>query len=981
MVGVELAVGKALATAAARAAGVGAAKLAGIPGAALATRWRNRKTRAALTRQTEESIALELSPETSHSLAQYLNSPDFESIALSLVTQVWASAGAKKQEQNFTSTKEKLEESVRLNVEAEPQLIEEIARAAWQALLEKSFENASKIAATQGESPLTRATLLKVSACHAASDAKSAKVFRNIDTLAGFHNFESQMRDQVKNLHATMKLPHAGTTKKVPYSKLFVEPRLEFAVGQDQEKLLATLDLHNMLSTSHRMVILGDPGGGKSTLSLKLAYEIARSTAHATGAQVPLLFILRDHIEDFRANSLTLVEHLENVCKKPYNVEPPQGAVEYVLQNGRAFVIFDGLDELTDTSLRRRVVEFVESFVYMYPDVPVLVTSRRVGYDEAPLDDSLFRTVNLAELQREQVRDYANKWFLLDETVDKGRRSELANSFLQDSEFVSDLRKNPLMLSLMCGIYASENYIPANRPDVYKKCAELLFEKWDKQRGIGIPLPFDAHVKHALNALALWMYSTPKAQHGLKRESLIQFVTEFLLEKRFDDEVEAENAATKFVDFCTGRAWVLTDVGSDVNQGIYGFTHRTFLEYFTANQIVRQNSSASALFELLAPKISAAEWDVVAQLSLQILGNNVDDGADDFLQLAIDKVSEGDSSPEARNIISFCGRSLSFAVPRPAIIRDICDKAVRISSAPRHTTRSENLNMRDFAPLESVMHASIENLPSVVKAVRESALKLVKEEPDNARALCQCLFLANIPNQATGHSAPLPALNAEAWQKLNDELFPHVRSNLSHHSDKYFWASQLRVNLGEISITETLERFGVESLYGVNRNLSQPFVRPLALSIPSLRSSYHSVPRPYEDPVLLKQAAQEVGDYLLQLPTPWFAASGVLRQLTFPLLRSAYASCADLEGKELESILLMLCPLGELLADDETYGHGRTYGNIPTVISKWAGARRNTDFLPGALATLRSLTLDPKASKFIERWIRGDVTLVDIGEQ
>lgn len=945
----------------------------------MAMRWRNRKTRAALTRQTESSISLNLPPETAHSLAEYLNSPDFEAIALSLVTQIWASSGTKKQEQKFTETKEKLGKSIRLNVEADSELLSDVSEATWQALLEKSLENASRIVATQGESPLTRAAMLKVAACYAASDAKSAKALRDVEDLTQFHQFENQLRDQVKNLHATMKLPHAGTTKKVPYSKLFVEPKLEVAVKREQDNHVPPIDLQSVLSTSHRTVILGDPGGGKSTLSLKLAYEIARSTAQATSALVPLLFILRDHVEDFKANNLTLVEHLENVCKKPYNVDPPAGAVEHLLQNGRAFVIFDGLDELTDTSLRRRVVEFVESFVYMHPSVPVLVTSRRVGYDEAPLDDSLFSTVNLAELGREQVKDYANKWFILDETIERGRRTELAGSFLQDSEFVSDLRKNPLMLSLMCGIYASENYIPANRPDVYKKCAELLFEKWDKQRGIGIPLPFDAHVKHALNALALWMYSSPGAQHGLKREALITFVSKFLLDKRFDDEVEAENAATKFVDFCTGRAWVLTDVGSDANQGIYGFTHRTFLEYFAANQIVRQNSSAEALFSLLAPKIAAAEWDVVAQLSLQILGNNVDDGADDFLQLALDKATEEGSSPAARNIISFCGRALSFTVPRPAIIREICDQAVRISSVAREGEKPHMLlTPRDFAPLESVLHSSAENLPSVSKAVKDAALRLVAEEPHNARALCQCLFLARIPELTMGHSAALPPANSAVWTDLQRELFTQVRGNLSLHSDEGHWASQLRAILGEISITETLQRFGVQGLYGVDANLFQPFVRPFVLSIPALRGPFYGDSSHYEDINILKRAVEEVGTYLLDLPTPWFSASNSLKELSFPILHSSYASRADLRGKELEGVILMFCPLGELLTDEQTYGFGRTYGVIPTMISKWAKARREKEFVPGALATLRSLSLSERTFEFLQSWIRGETSLVDL---
>jgi len=56
--------------------------------------------------------------------------------------------------------------------------------------------------------------------------------------------------------------------------------------------------------------------------------------------------------------------------------------VDLLLLTGRAVVIFDGLDELLDTSRRADVTTRVERFCAEYPLAPVLVTSRQVGYDQ-----------------------------------------------------------------------------------------------------------------------------------------------------------------------------------------------------------------------------------------------------------------------------------------------------------------------------------------------------------------------------------------------------------------------------------------------------------------------------------------------------------------------------------------------------------------------------------------------------------------------
>ena len=63
---------------------------------------------------------------------------------------------------------------------------------------------------------------------------------------------------------------------------------------------------------------------------------------------------------------------------------------------------------------------------------------------------------------------------------------------------------------------------------------------------------------------------------------------------------------------------MFTDTGSDKSgELLYQFTHRTFLEYFTASYTVRVNKTPNDLLKVLVPRIKKSEWDVVAQLAFQ----------------------------------------------------------------------------------------------------------------------------------------------------------------------------------------------------------------------------------------------------------------------------------------------------------------------------------------------------------------------------
>ena len=249
-------------------------------------------------------------------------------------------------------------------------------------------------------------------------------------------------------------------------------------------------------------------------------------------------------------------------------------------------------------------------------------------------------------------------------------------AFLNESKGVPDLQKNPLMLGLMCNIYRGEGYIPRHRPDVYEKCADMLFERGDKRRDITLPSPIpniQSQIQPTIMYLANWIYSEQSLQGGVIEQKLITKASEYLLKRRFDDLDEAEQAAGEFVRFCRGRAWVFTDVGTNRDgDNLYKFTHRTFLEYFTACSLVRNSKSVEELFNILLPKIANQEWDMVCQLAFKIQDKKTEDAGDELLDSLVDEIEKAQDNLELQgNLLDFTVRCLEFIVPSPKVTKKI----------------------------------------------------------------------------------------------------------------------------------------------------------------------------------------------------------------------------------------------------------------------------------------------------------------------
>ena len=141
----------------------------------------------------------------------------------------------------------------------------------------------------------------------------------------------------------------------------------------------------------------------------------------------------------------------------------PEGAFERALATGQFVLVFDGLDELLDVPRRQEMSTLLENFAHRFPQARIVVTSRAAGYSEAQLDPDLFASAFITPFDNDQVGEYVRRWFALEsdalpDTIAMTAQtpSERIDRFLKESEEVAELRSNPLLLALMCLLYAGK---------------------------------------------------------------------------------------------------------------------------------------------------------------------------------------------------------------------------------------------------------------------------------------------------------------------------------------------------------------------------------------------------------------------------------------------------------------------------------------------------------------------------------------------
>ncbi|MCI0478093.1 MAG: NACHT domain-containing protein, partial [Anaerolineales bacterium] len=254
-----------------------------------------------------------------------------------------------------------------------------------------------------------------------------------------------------------------------------------------EKPLLLVLDVLTDARYQHT-IILGDPGSGKSTLARFVMLSLVDpATADdklqkAFAGYLPLIVELRDYVgECISENCKTFLEFLEYLGKSQGWALTQSALHNHLKNDGRAVVIFDGLDEIFDPEQRERITRQIVGFCGDYPKARVIVTSRVIGYRRKILTDAGFTHFTLQDLDEKQVERFVRRWYDLamsdrpDEA--KERRERIQRSF-KESASIRQLAGNPMLLTIMA-IIGKHQELPRERWKLYDHAASVLIQHWD----------------------------------------------------------------------------------------------------------------------------------------------------------------------------------------------------------------------------------------------------------------------------------------------------------------------------------------------------------------------------------------------------------------------------------------------------------------------------------------------------------------------
>lgn len=417
------------------------------------------------------------------------------------------------------------------------------------------------------------------------------------------------------------------------------------------------ISLKDMLKVGPRIVVIGGPGSGKSTMLQHIAWTLAQALVDgdpelacerlglAGSLPIPILIPLHTfathrircrQAADPELSTLAgcLQDHL---IREKGALDLPAGFFKSLLKMGKCLVMLDGLDEVGSESERELVCRAVESLVDWLPNNHYIVTSRPATYRDQVVIAANFRQVHVSPLEHDAVAMLVHRLY---QAAGYPERVNPLLRWLEELEtYYSQLRDDggrylidsPLMVRMVAVVDLSGEKLPEQRASLYDRFVDALLrvtyhsEATVRQEleTLGGP-PEDQ--RQWLSVLAYAMHSREAGARSLSEEEVHTLLFQHLTPTR--GEGASAEAVRKFIAATRSRAGLI-----EVRSGppdSWSFTHHPFQEFLAAMYLADIVDEVSAIASELEKdgRVAHAWWQEVILLLLGYLSIRNPDKAD-----------------------------------------------------------------------------------------------------------------------------------------------------------------------------------------------------------------------------------------------------------------------------------------------------------------------------------------------------------------
>ena len=366
------------------------------------------------------------------------------------------------------------------------------------------------------------------------------------------------------------------------------------------------LGIEQIFSTANasnpHVLLLGEPGAGKTTGLLKLLHQCLSQGPESLGLEEGTLVIFlrlrRLSFEDLDHGLDRFVQReLERELGEVAGGKVPAYLGARLWEHKRLLLLCDGLDEIADETLRVRTCEFLDwELTRARPaSLRAVVSCRFAGYrDRVRLGES-YSPLEVRPLDARQSRELVRHWFreaqhgIPDRLAPQEaiRIAEELVAAMESPGYGSQRWKvlvgSPLLLTLLCVIVLRGGHMPLHRVSLYDQCLRVLLGPWSHGRREGAAAaerepPVDIETALAVLRALAWRLHTGQTWDGLS-------VPEgaFLVRERLA-QLGRQGSHFRVFDWLHREAGVLEEYAT----GSYGFLHLGVQEYLTALEVASQ---------------------------------------------------------------------------------------------------------------------------------------------------------------------------------------------------------------------------------------------------------------------------------------------------------------------------------------------------------------------------------------------------------